>query len=54
MVEEPVAPSLAEGDKGSRVLGQILGAEQINVHLELDILLFKAAEADAGEKKNPS
>ena len=54
VVEEPVAPSLAEGDKGSRVLGQILGAEQINVHLELDILLFKAAEADAGEKKNPS
>ena len=54
VVEEPVAPALAEGDKGSRVLGQILGAEQINVHLELDILLFKAAEADAGEKKNPS
>ena len=54
VVEEPVAPSLAEGDKGSRVLGQILGAEQINVLLELDILLFKAAEADAEEEKNPS
>ena len=54
VVEEPVAPSLAEGDKGSRVLGQILGAEQINVLLEIDILLFKAAEADAEEEKSPS
>ena len=44
--EQPAAPAIAEGDKGSRVLGQILGAEQINVLLEIDILLFKAAETD--------
>ena len=41
---EPTAVAGIAADKGSRVLGQILGAEQINVLLEIDIILFKAAE----------
>jgi hypothetical protein len=45
-VEAPAVPALGAGDKGSRVLGQILGAEQINVLLEIDVLLFKGAKTD--------
>ena len=54
VVEEPEVPALVAGDKGSRVLGQILGAEQINVLLEIDVLLFKAAKTDSEEEKENS
>ena len=46
-------PAVAEG-KGRRILAQVLGAEQIDVLLEVDIILFKAKEADGkDEGKRP-
>ena len=39
-------------DQGSRVLGQILGLEETNVLLEIDIVLFKAKDEEEG-KENP-
>ena len=53
-IEEPAVPALDAGDKGSRVLGQILGAEQINVLLEIEVLLFKGAKTDGEEEEDRS
>ena len=39
--DEPVA--------GTRVLGQVLGREQIFVLLEIDVLLFKPKTSEEGE-----
>ncbi|NNC88971.1 MAG: hypothetical protein HKN82_10985 [Akkermansiaceae bacterium] len=39
--EEAVPPPPEEEAGGERVLGQVLGAEQLNVHLELELLLFR-------------
>ena len=36
----PAAPPADEGG-GERILGQVLGSEQLNVFLELELLLFK-------------
>lgn len=36
----PAAGGGDDGDKGDRILGQVLGAEELNVFLQLDLLLF--------------
>ncbi len=41
----PLEPAVAVG-QGRRILGQVLGAEQIEVLLEIDIVLFTAKEVD--------
>ena len=53
---DPVDPGpVVAGGEGRRILGQVLGAEQIDVLLEVDIILFKAKEAadGKGEEKRP-
>ena len=54
--EEAVDPAAAVdpgpavgGGEGRRILGQVLGAEQIDVLLEVDIILFKAKETADGK-----
>ncbi|HAT18971.1 MAG TPA: hypothetical protein DCS85_02330, partial [Verrucomicrobiales bacterium] len=50
----PVDPGPAvEAAEGRRILGQVLGAEQINVLLEVDIVLFKAKDDGKDGKKRP-
>lgn len=50
---DPVAPvdpgPAVGGGEGRRILGQVLGAEQIDVLLEVDIILFKAKETADGK-----
>ncbi len=45
---DPVAPGdpdpAVEAAEGRRILGQVLGAEQVNVLLEIDVVLFKAKD----------
>ncbi len=50
----PVDPGPAvEVAEGRRILGQVLGAEQINVLLEVDVVLFKAKDDGKDGKKRP-
>ncbi len=44
-LEVDPGPAVAAGE-GRRILGQVLGAEQIDVLLEVDIVLFKAKDSD--------
>lgn len=38
----PVVPAPAPAAEGERILGQVLGAEELHVFLRLDLILFKA------------
>ena len=50
----PVDPGPAvEVAGGRRILGQVLGAEQINVLLEVDVVLFKAKDDGKDAKTSP-